>query len=179
MNEPIKSNLSSIITLVCVLLIGVIAYFYLNPAISRLKDLNTKVAAKDKEINLLTDKINNLTQLQIKFNQNQAEVKELQLAAPSSDQVADILVELEAIGAKSGVKINSIQPSKDTQSSQVPVNVSVQGDYLALTNFVAATEKNIRPISIKSINLTSSAQAGGGVIINGNFSLNILRTGSN
>jgi len=176
MDQKSKSNSAMLITLVCVIAIAGVGYFVINPGITGLKDASIKLDAKTKEAADLSDKITTLNSLQSQFTQATDTVKKLGLAIPSTDQMPEIMVQIETMASESGLRVNSIQPAKvtaageQTAQSSVPVTVSLQGDYPGLYAFLTKMEKDIRPMNIKSINIASATKEESSVV---NFTLNL------
>lgn len=176
-NPSEKTDRTSMIVLVSVIIIGAVAYFLINPAISQIRSLNIKLSARGEEISQMEAKLATLNSLETQFNQVQDQVKKLGLAAPSNDQIAEILVQLETIASDSGLTLASVQPIKESNQAAVSVNANLQGNYSGLIDFIKASEKNIRPINIKSINLASATE-GEGSIVDCSLGLEILKAGS-
>ena len=177
MDQKSKSSSAMFITLACVIVIGGVGYFVINPGISGLKDASVKLDAKAKEVTELNDKITTLKSLQSQFTQASDTVEKLQLAIPSTDQMPEIMVQIETMASESGLRVNSIQPAKETTAgnvaeskASVPVTVSLQGDYPGLYTFLTKMEKDIRPMNVKSINIATATKEETSVV---NFTLNL------
>lgn len=153
-----KNNQSSNIILLGILIILAVAYFVINPSVGKIKDLNIKVNAKTIEVQKMQEKLDALELLKNKFNQSQEQVKKLGLAIPTENDMPEILVQLESMALKSGLKVNSIQPSKEGKKGVELINISMEGEYPPLVDFIDLTEKNIRLMTINSISLASAIQ---------------------
>lgn len=167
-------NKTTTIVPLSILVILALGYFVILPMMSSLKEFNLKIAAKDQENSEMGQKISDLNSLKTEFNNAKQDVELLGLALPSSDQVPEILVQLETIANKSGMIISNLQPGKSS-SLGTAFNLTTQGNFSALDLFVNSLEKNLRPIQIKSMNLSSSTNSTGGSILNVTFSLDIFK----
>ena len=161
MNSKVKkSDLSSTIILLCVLVILALAYFVINPVINKIKDLNIQISAKTTEVQALQNKFSALEQLKVKFSQSSEEVKKLGLAIPTANDMPEILTQLENMAQKNGLKVSTISPAKDSKKGVEALNIGLEGEYPSLVNFISQTEKNIRLIDIRSISLATAEKDG-------------------
>lgn len=145
------------------------------PSVNNLKDASLKVAAKDNEINLINKKVNDLNTLKSEFTNFQNEVNVLSVAAPTTDQMPEILTQLQALAQKSGLEVNSIQPNT-ASSKSLAVNLSLRGGFPNMLIFLQNLEKNIRIMNIKTVNLAST-QKDNQTTITATFGLEIVKAG--
>lgn len=176
-NSANQTNQSSVIILICVLIITSVAYFLINPTLAKIKDSNIKLSAKTNEINEMKTKISSLQTLATDFTSATDQVKKLGLALPTDSDTANVLVQLETMAISSGLQMNSIQPSTQAKKGVVNMTVSLQGEYTSLVNFITAMEKNLRPIDIKTINI-ASAKKENNVTTNFSLGLELLSSGT-
>lgn len=156
-NEKINTHspfLPFIVAIICLAL----GYFIISPKVTSLYELNTQIAAKQKDTANLQEKIDNLTNLKLKFEQSSDDVDLLKMVLASSDQQPEIINQLTAIASKSGMEIKAIKPYDMQVTGSTSIMVTLKGDYAGLIVFCSNLEKNIRPAAIKSVNLTSSKQ---------------------
>lgn len=167
-------NKSNIITIISLIGIVVVGFWGTYPMITQLKDVNLANRAKAQEITLTESKINNLNTLKTDFQRFQTEVSMLSVVAPTTDQLPEILVQIETMAKKSGLEVSSIQPDKASSSSQTDVNLSVKGSFAATLSFLQNLEKNIRPAQVKSLTI-NSGKLGQSTSLTTNFSLGFLK----
>ena len=168
--DTAKSNNPTIIALISFVFIIVIAYFFIYPYVGELKKASINLDAKTKEVTETKNKITTLKSMESKFSSSSDMVKKLGLAVPGSDQMPEILVQLETMASASGLKVSSVQPSKEAAKGVVPVTVTLQGDYKGFTSMLAKMETNIRPMNIKAINMAAAPQKESALL---NFTLNL------
>lgn len=156
------------------MVILVVGIWLIYPLMNQISDLNLKIGAKNEEISQAEKKINDLNTLKTEFSRFQNEVKQLAIAAPSEEQMPEILAQLEALAKKSGLEVNSIQPTTGTASNEVAINLSTKGSFTSTLLFLQNLEKNARPIQVRSINL-GSAKLGETNILSTTFNLEILK----
>lgn len=169
-----KTNRSAIIAAFSVIAILAIGYFYISPNIGALKTLNIQVDAKIAEITKYNDNVSALNVLKSQLAQISDQLNKLGLAVPSNDDMPDALTQIESMANNSGLKVNSIQPGKES-TGIVPITVNLKGDYIGLANFITKLEKNIRPANIKSINIASAS--GENNLLNITMNMNMLKSG--
>jgi len=166
-----KSNLISLLCLIGIIVIGV---WLTYPLLNQLKNVNLTLAAKNNEVKLMEDKINNLNTLKTDFNKYQTQVKFLAAALPTEDQMPEILVQTEALAKKSGLEVTSIQPGKTVSSGETGLNMSTKGSFSSTLDFLQNLEKNARPAQVKSMNISSS-QAGDVTVVSTTFTLGFIK----
>ncbi len=135
---------------------------------------NKVLAAKDKAARTLSEDKENIEKLKENFgpldagtNKNVSSAKVLS-ALPSELDTSAFGTSLQQIIApRSGVTleavtINQNQEGDDTQSSpsatpqEIPVSVTVSGQYDQISEFIKDLELTIRPIKIRTVNVTGS-----------------------
>lgn len=176
MNEAnnVKEH-SSLLPLLAVIVAIGLGYLVINPKIAELRSLNNQISAKNLDITAMQEKINNLTILKQKFSESPGDVELLNLAVPKDSQIPEIIEEVTAMAGKSGLEVNAINPVvQQTSSGETEVSISVNGDYISFVNFSENLEKNIRPVTFKSVNIASQVQASGSIKLNATITLGFL-----
>ncbi len=167
-------NKSNIISIICVVAILAFGYFVTYPVLTSINQNTLANKAKAQEVTDAQTKLNNLNSLKSEFAKYQEQVKLLSVAAPSTAEMPEILTQLNTIAAKSGMVLGSVQPTTAQNSGAVSVNVSASGNFGACQSFLSNLEKNVRIVTVKSMNLTSSS-AGESDLITANFSLDFIQ----
>lgn len=152
----------------------VIFFFGVRPTISSIKNTRTDVAAAQKQAEILETKLSTLRSLKLEFENRKSELSALSVAIPKDPQVAEIVEMISTITARAGLSLVSLQPSK-AAGVAVPVNVTVKGGFGNLVSFAEILEKNVRPMTIKSIGVVGSSEGEG---LSATFSLQALYQGS-
>jgi Tfp pilus assembly protein PilO len=172
-----KSSLLGLVPVLALVVIIVVGYFLIAPSISALSDTENKIATSEANIKQYQNRIDTLTSLQTQVNQNADILKKISLAYPSNDQMPEILVQIENMARTSNLGVNTIQPTKSSTDLIVPINLSIQGDYIGFKAFLTKMENNIRTMNIKSINLSSSVKKDEGSMINATLNMEIVKAG--
>lgn len=155
LNQP-KDYWPMISFLIAVLILAV-GYFLIYPNMNRLKELNTQIAAKNKEAQSMETKIADLYALKKAFSENQDKIDKLDLALPKDDAMAELLNNISTIGASSAlnvVLVNQLKPTKETKYTSV--EIGFEGSFKSLKLFFEDLEKNIRASDPKLISISSS-----------------------
>lgn len=155
-NQNKVQNQTTIYPFLVILICGLLSFWVINPKIAVLKDLNTKISAKEKDTSALNEKIQNLKSLQKQFKDSSQDVELFNLAITEDEQMPEIIEQITSMASKSGVIVKTIRPDTRQVSNETVVNLSIRGDYPNLTAFVSRLEKNLRLATIKSININSS-----------------------
>lgn len=142
-------------------------------------------AAKDDKIELVQvkakaqaakDRLEIVRRLDELIKKNPQDYELLTLALPTDSDVGSALVALEALGTKTGLSVVSIDPGRgEASTGRLPVSVRVQGGYANLVDFMIASQKNLRPITISTATLTKVADSSS---LEGLFSLQLLFSAS-
>lgn len=154
MSEHDRSLAVSGASIVLALLIG---YFGLRPLIDSYRQNQIHSAALAAQINDLNARKAQLQTLSQEFTKYQTQIDQLALAAPPAPDYPELLTQLDAIASKNQVTISSLLPGRNTDdTTQVPVTLTVRGNYPQLLAFAEGIEKNIRPINVSSMSFISA-----------------------
>ncbi|MCX8015990.1 MAG: hypothetical protein N2692_01660 [Patescibacteria group bacterium] len=175
MKETTKRNFSLILTIIF-FLISVITFFnYTWPNLLKVLDLNDSLklvkeeyARQSKSLQLAKDIINQYKNLS---NVNQM----ISLTLPKTDELFNVLAQLDKISSESGILIQNITIKPPLQSAtstatgvdggsakaslinavqSVNVDLSMVGTYESFKTWLNAIETNIRLMDVTSINFT-------------------------
>jgi Tfp pilus assembly protein PilO len=171
LNESAKiKNQTQLFPLLISIICLTIGYFIIFPKIDELKLINTQIEAKNQNISEIQEKITNLNALKNEFTNNSGTLESVNLALADSSQLAEIIEQVTGISQKSGMNLKSIKPDSKQLNNELLINLSLQGDYSSLINFTENVEKNLRPISVKSISMSMSTDG----IFDANIGLGVL-----
>lgn len=166
-----------VIVLASILVIVAVAIFLVRSTLQQIHTTNISLAARQNEIQNTQTKIDNLKSLKIQFEQSPTEFQRLEVAMPTGEQMPEIIEQIQTLASKSGLTVNSIQPITGIrEDTEKPVNLTVRGSFKNLTDFIAASEKNVRPIVMRSVSFVGSESGEGE--ISATFGLNILKAPS-
>ena len=162
------------------LLIGLMAvvlavaawFFWLAPTANAIAQANSQLATLDQQKSTIAARLALLTATNTDLANQPEAVKLLQLAIPATGGVPDLLTSIDAMATASGVSLTSIQPSTASdQPTQLALTVNCTGSFTAIQAMVSALEQTIRPLTIQTVSLTSSATAAGSTTITAALSL--------
>lgn len=155
---------NSLIIALLVILSVMAGYFLLWPFSNQLKEDNIALAAKEEELKLKKQKLDDLRELSQNFIQAEENLKSLELAMPEEDQIPEVIVQIEAVVGEAGLAIGDLNPKKNEKEGVVEVILSVDGEYGNIINLIGLLQENIRPVLISEINLSKGEkdEEGGG-----------------
>jgi Tfp pilus assembly protein PilO len=148
-NTSFLSRSAAVLNLVAFLVVILVGFLVIRPLNDQLKDLNTKIAVRSQENEQLTAKLNTLQSLRSRILEGE-EQQLLASALPINEDVPGIYVMIPTIATKSGVTVESLQVGKATEA-EVPVDLTITGEYQGLLDFFGNLHKNQRPIRVRSI----------------------------
>lgn len=151
----------SLLIVLFILIAITIGYFLAWPAAQNLKNVNSQVAATQADIDLSNQKITDLREFAQLLQKYPTEAQLVDLAAPADFDLPQYMIQVEAIAAKSGVTLTSIQPPP---AGVKIVDVQISGGYDGILAFVVNLEKNLRSVKVSKINLASALTEGGAII---------------
>lgn len=157
-----KSRQALYIFLAIVLSI-VLIYVLMIPGFKRLSDVSIKAAARKNDLQTGRQKVADLKTAAATLSQKNQAVEALNIAVPPDKDTADAIVQVSQMVSAAGLKVQSIQPSAESESAvgQLPLTVLVQGQFPDLVKFSELAEKNLRPVKIVSINIATADEEGG------------------
>jgi hypothetical protein len=170
-NQPTSPNKSLSLLAVLFLLIGVGGtYQFLSPLLLQAQQ---QVVVAEAELKGLVDDASQLNRAR-----QQIEVAKLEMTAaysglnfsnlpliyPQHEDVPGLYLQLEALtveGQRAGLtnvtyQVGQPQLDATTNTVTIPVNVSGSGSYLVTKDFISKLERNLRLLSIQSLNLAQA-----------------------
>jgi Tfp pilus assembly protein PilO len=135
--KQVKIPLTAVLAGVLVLVLAAAYMLLIRPKGNEASNLDSEIASLQAEASLASDQ--NAAAAQPKVKINVADLFRVAKALPDGSDMAEIMVELVATADASGVKFESIQPSDAvafTGYSAVPINLTVQGNYYDLIDFL-------------------------------------------
>ena len=169
--QDFKVFLELILTLAAV---SFFALFALKPTILTVIELLKEIEAKEKTVEQMNTKIQNLQQAQTLYVQEEAKITLLETAVPD-DPAPDLFVrQIEGLATSYPVNLlgitigevtllgeEKIQRAKDNlqplpeESKGISFSISIAGGYQGLVNFLSALEDMRRPVKIDALNIIS------------------------
>lgn len=147
---------SILITIILVFLIG-------KPLLSSIQESSKELEDKQIKVEKLTEKLENLKNLEYKKDELEEQNKTVLAALPNDKDVSRLFVQFESIFKTSGASISSVVENnrgtqENTQSGIIrPVAYTVSGtvkDYPSLIKALNKMENALRILSVKSIDIS-------------------------
>lgn len=136
------------------------------PQFSRISQ--TKDAIKEREA-LLAERqglIAKIKSIQIEYNKRKTEVDRFGAIIPSKKSSAEIVSAIENISSGSGLQLSGLMMSNakddsNTVYDSINMEITVNGQYPALFNFLGALEQNLRLMDVSSVEAGLAPSASG------------------
>lgn len=158
MNNQFSNKYSPLFPLLTVVMCIGLSYFLINPFINRIRAVNTDIQLKNNELGQMDQKINDLNYLKDQFNKSLPDLKLLNTALPGGKKIDEIIIQFNNIAKNSNTTISSFKPSNKGANGSIGLDLSVNGSYDDIINFINSLENNARLISIKTLTLSPSSK---------------------
>jgi len=157
-NKEKKTSQALILVTVLLFIISIfLVIFVIVPKFSQIQSLNNDVKSKKEELTLGLAKIDAINNAQSIIKNSVADLALLNVALPGDKNTDEALVMVEKICDLNGLKISSVQiDSSEKNTSITSLTYTLNGSYPSMVNFLSDIQKNIRPVSVESLNITSS-----------------------
>lgn len=167
-----KATRLTLFALLALVVAIIIAYFATLPFYKDFKQTSFDIAVEKQEITKGKQRIDEVNQAYAKLRGMKRDIELLDVAVPAEPAIAEALIQINEIVNRSGLQIIAITPAGEEEETtgEVQVTLSVQGPFRGLQEFLRLSEKNLRPISVKSLNIL--AQEDGGLA--GNYQLGLV-----
>lgn len=165
-----------IIFILILAFIAVIVFFDL-PGVQKTLNLREQLKEGEEELSEKQVLLAKIEKLLKDYEESQEDLKKVSYILPSGQDIANLIVQLEALAFEGGLVLDAIEfspvekqeVSRDAQMSSpeevvvrkyqtLKVNLKLIGDYSAFKTFLGLVEENIRLMDITSIDF--SIQAG-------------------
>lgn len=173
----IKKHPASFACLLLCLASGVVIYLrYGNISAGQ-----AELEAKSTELSRMTANIRNAVGLADQVAEVQASTKELESRLLKAGQLADNLQYFYRLETENGVKLVDVRQNSLARNTRavayvgIPFNVSVQGTYTQVTNFLNRLQNGRHLCRINTANVSKAAAAGSaGPLVNLSLNLELL-----
>jgi len=144
------------------------------PAVQKVLDLRKSIKDEQGLLNEKKDFIDRVEKLIGTYQDNKETLKNIDSIMPSDSDTPNLIVQLEAVAAGSGVLLSDlnftiVEEKKGSEKAQevrsgaiqeqapkdyntVSVDMKMTGDYLSFDKFLKTVEENMRLLDIESIN---------------------------
>lgn len=166
-------------TIVFILVLAIVA---IQPTLKTMADLSKEIEDKTKLNKSLQDKVAALNTAQAEFYRWQTQLALLDTAIPNNQHTILDVKLFEKLASEKNVVIGKISLSEYPDATQplsqkpkvndLPISITIQGDYLSIKNFVSALLDSRRVFVINSINFSVSTSRGGQQDLTATLSMN-------
>lgn len=177
MDKQKTSGYSPLLPVLIAVIIIALVYYVISPFVNSVKELNTDLIVKAQEITAMEEKINDLKIIKDKFEQDNETLDLLNTAMPQDEEIDSFLVQLSQMADNASLIVDSIQPGEKDTEGMPTVTISVQGDYENVALFIEYLENNVRPLTIKSIDISSDKSGKEISIVSATIEIEIFTVG--
>jgi|SRR3989344_1682114 len=143
--------------------IAVILFWVLVlPAYIRISDLDAAIRERNDLLTSRSAIVANIKKLNTEYQKRIPEITKLSAIVPAKKSIAEVLSAINDVSTKNGLQLfsSSITGQNASEAIAIPYNIlsleiSLIGNYPALTNFLRALERNLRLMDIISIDAAS------------------------
>jgi Tfp pilus assembly protein PilO len=140
--------------------LGIVVLFILaNFILGKQSSINTQTAHTNKETAVIQSQIRSAEHIRSTFVKVKAEVATLKTQVPSTPDISNLVAQLAAVSARTGVQLVSVAPSTLNDVSAkgittIPVAVSVKGSLATVQSFVTTLVSAARTTTVSTIAYT-------------------------
>jgi len=187
--NDLRMFLETLLTMGAVIFFGL---FAVKPTLVTVAELYRDKQAKEKTLNTLNTKIENLIEAEKLYNQYENEITLLHKAVPSDPRVEEVIRQIEGVTNKNGVLLLSFDFSQvvikgqavtseqtkqqenntnnnNSAPSEIHFDLSVAGEYNQLSSFLSDLERMRRPIKFLEFDFRkppTGVEAAGSILLN-------------
>src|SRR3989344_1716620 len=142
-----------------IIAIMILAIFAINPTLSTIANLQKQLEDANFVVERLDQKINNLSVLQTKYETLKNDLPIIYASIPKTEEAARLTGQLQALATENNLAIASIQAidfSDSADFSYFTFNISMQGSYENLIEFLNGAVRMDRIVDLSDISITSA-----------------------
>lgn len=167
LDRPIAQKIGILVA--TIILLAALYYSFLHvPGSDRIANLADSVEIARNEKTVKAQKAANLSQLRKDLQQLDAELKKAVAQLPDKREVADLLSSISAKAQQAGLVIVLFRPRAENYQefyAEVPVDISVRGNFHNTVNFFDEVGRLNRLVNIDNIGFKNPAVAGDNVVL--------------
>jgi type IV pilus assembly protein PilO len=147
-----------LVILIFFLVLTLVLFFVFGwrPQVKRLAEINKEKIEQEKKLKEARLTVARLKQAEKEASQMQVELIKLSNKMPPEPDIPTLIVELQDIANDSGVDIKSFNPTEPKMNGdygELNLNLSAQGTFMEITNFIYHLESAIRAYKINSLSI--------------------------
>lgn len=152
-----------LVVLVCLLMVAGYYYLYYSAAAVRIADLEKKLGDLEHEIKQQEVIAKNLPAFKAEVRRLEEQLAILLEQLPDSAEIPSLLKNITDLGKESGLDFLKFTPGAEIRKdfyAEIPVSISVSGDYHNFVLFVDKVSRLPRIVNISDIGFDSPRQGG-------------------
>ncbi len=160
MSRRIKFSLAGAGIVVVALLVF---FLLINPIRGEIGELNTRIDEENQQIARLNQELQLAESTRNDGRRNQARLLELAKMMPSSPEIPSLILQLQDLANKAGIKWTQISPGEGkavdgTTYQIIPLSLNFEGNFYDVTDFIYRAEQMVagpgRLLAVKDVGLT-------------------------
>jgi type IV pilus assembly protein PilO len=141
---------------VLIVLIGAFVYFSYLPKLKRIDQLKANLSKIEKELEVAKKNARQLNDFRKKMQDAEEQFKIVMRALPENEEIPTLLTGISKAGTDSGLNFILFQPKPDDKKdfyAEIPVAMTVTGDYHGVATFFENVAGLNRIVNIKNIDM--------------------------
>lgn len=151
MNRSVIGFLAFVVALV-------LAVGFIWPKANTIRDIGVEEQAKREISKTKQERLAALTTLSQTFAANSTKIDTLVSILPSTPEIPEALVTVEAMARANGIEVKSLTPQNEELKQSVLVTLIGSGELTGIEGFISNVADNNRPISVNSVTLVKSIE---------------------
>lgn len=141
---------------VLTVLIGAFVYFSYLPKLKKIDQLKANLSKIEKELEIAKKNARQLNDFRKKMQDAEEQFKIVMRALPEKEEIPTLLTGISKAGTDSGLNFILFQPKPDDKKdfyAEIPVAMTVTGDYHGVATFFESVAGLNRIVNIKNIDM--------------------------
>ncbi len=165
MAVSLRDRKTQILIVVVLLAILIVYLFYsqiYKPNVKKIETLQAKKSRIEAELQQAREAVSRLPEIQRQYVILMRKWEQAQQLLPSAKELSTLLKNIQNVGYEAGVRFNTFKPSTaagDSLYSQIPVSMTVTGNYHQLAWFLANIGNLPRIVTSSNVKVTPNSDA--------------------
>ena len=145
------------------LVAGIFIYFFYWPKFETISSLKTQLKETEKKLSTAKRNAADLKKFQAKMKEAEAQFKMAMKKLPEKEEIPSLLASISDSGQQVGLEFLLFQPKKEQKKefyAEIPVSMSIRGDYHNLALFFDQVARLSRIVNIRNIQMTRAGDNG-------------------
>jgi len=150
------------------LVAGIFIYFFYCPKFETISSLKTQLKDTQKKLSTAKRNAADLKKFQAKMKEAEAQFKMAMKKLPEKEEIPSLLASISDSGQQVGLEFLLFQPKSENKKefyAEIPVSMSIRGDYHNLALFFDQVARLSRIVNIRDIQM-SRAGGNGSTLLN-------------